>query len=85
MIEKYQAYLDMGGVNSITQNGNNVLHYCVSSGADTFLMIDLINHGIDPLQKNIFNQTPMHMLNSLQSASYFTIWNFRTFSKMEVS
>ncbi len=83
MIEKYQAYLDMGGVNSITQNGNNVLHYCVSSGADTFLMIDLINHGIDPLQKNIFNQTPMHMLNSLQSASYFTIWNFRTFSKME--
>lgn len=83
MTEKYLPYIEMGGENSLTQNGNNVLHYCVSSGADTFLMIDLINHGINPLQANIFHQTPMHMLNSLQAASYFTNWNFRTFSKME--
>lgn len=83
MIEKYSPYIEMGGENSHTEQLNNVLHYCVSSGADTFLMIDLINKGINPLDKNQFGQTPMHMLNSLQATSYFANWNFRTFSKME--
>lgn len=83
MTEKYYPFLEMGGDNTITYNNDNVLHYCVSSGADTFLMIDLINKGIDPLLKNKFGQTPIHMLNSLQASSYFSNWNFRTFSKME--
>lgn len=83
MTEKYYPYLEMGGENILTNDNNSALHYCVSSGSDTFLMIDLIKNGFDPLFKNINGQTPIHLLNSLQSASYFSNWNFRTLSKIE--
>lgn len=74
MIDKYYALINMGAVASLTNEGNNLLHYASVSGKDNFIITQLVKTSILPTDKNIYNQTSLHMCANEQIAHYLNLW-----------
>lgn len=73
-IEKYYMLINFGASIQKTLDGNSLLHYASFSGKDDFLCLDLIHAGLNPLEKNNLQQTPIHLSSNQKLSHYFNMW-----------
>lgn len=83
IIDKYYVLINFGAKNSVTKLNNNLLHYACFSGNDDFLIVELIKHNINPLEKNNDGENVMHLCSNERIAHYLNLWCQRNKIKPE--
>lgn len=83
MIEKYYALINFGAMPSFTISDNNLLHYACFSGNDDFLIVELINNDINPMNKNSEGENVLHLCSNERIAHYLNVWCQRNKIKPE--
>lgn len=74
MIDKYYALINFDAKISPTNSKNNLLHYAAFSGNDDFLIVELIKNNLNPLDKNNFGETVLHLCSNERIAHYLNLW-----------
>jgi ankyrin repeat protein len=73
-IEKYYMLMNFGAEIRNTLEKNSLLHYASFSGKDDFLCLELIHLGLNPLEKNSLEETPIHLSANQKLSHYFNMW-----------
>lgn len=78
LLDKFYLLVNMGAnVNCLTESKDNLLHYASYSGADNFLIVELVKYDLLPVAKNILGETALHLSANNQISHYLYLWCMR--------
>lgn len=78
LLDKFYLLVNMGAkVDCLTKKQDTLLHYAAYSGADNFLIVELVKYDISPIARNNEGETSLHLSANNQISHYLYLWCMR--------